>query len=104
MRRLFEASLLFFLATVLFGMPKEKPGLPEEVLPPVRTLDEAGWKKLLSENRGRVLLVNFWATWCGPCRTEMPNVIETYEKWHEQGFEVLDSSWHRMRNLGKSDD
>ena len=89
MRRLFEASLLFFLATVLFGMPKEKPGLPEEVLPPVRTLDEAGWKKLLSENRGRVLLVNFWATWCGPCRDEFPGLVKLRKLYKGRGVEIV---------------
>lgn len=89
MRRLFEASLLFFLATVLFGLPKEKPSLPEKDLPPVRTLDEAGWKKLLSENRGRVLLVNFWATWCGPCRDEFPGLVKLQKKYKGRGVEIV---------------
>ncbi len=39
--------------------------------------------------RGKVVLVDFWATWCGPCRREMPHVKELYEKLHGQGFEVV---------------
>lgn len=53
----------------------------------LETLD--GSKISLAEQRGRVLLVNFWATWCGPCVVEMPDLVELHETYHDEGLTVL---------------
>ena len=43
----------------------------------------------LSEMKDKVILINFWATWCGPCRLEIPDFNELYDKYHSRGFEIL---------------
>jgi thiol-disulfide isomerase/thioredoxin len=43
----------------------------------------------LAKLKGKVVLVDFWATWCGPCVAEIPNIKKMYEKYHAKGFEVV---------------
>jgi cytochrome c biogenesis protein CcmG/thiol:disulfide interchange protein DsbE len=64
--------------------PRENHPAPDFTL-----VDLAGAPVRLSELRGQVVLVNVWATWCPPCRAEMPMIQAAYEQYRERGFTVL---------------
>ncbi|MFN7119545.1 MAG: peroxiredoxin family protein [Saprospiraceae bacterium] len=51
----------------------------------------------LSDLRGKVVLIDFWASWCGPCRRENPNVVKVYSKYKDKGFEILGVSLDNSR-------
>ena len=48
-----------------------------------------GSKFKISDRKGKVLLLNIWGIWCGPCRAEMPHLVEMYDKYRDKGFEVI---------------
>jgi thiol-disulfide isomerase/thioredoxin len=52
-------------------------------------VDEAGYRKLLEGRRGQVLLVDFWATWCQPCRVELPLLVKLEDKYRARGLKLV---------------
>lgn len=74
--------------------------LPGEVAPTfTATTMNHGAVEMPKSYKGKILLLDFWATWCGPCIRELPNVSAAYEKYHDQGLEVLSISLDTEKSL-----
>jgi thiol-disulfide isomerase/thioredoxin len=76
-----------------------KPGVG---FPDFNEKDLAGEPLSIAKFKGKVVLVDFWATWCGPCRGELPNVLAAYNKYHDKGFEVIGISLDQDENALKN--
>lgn len=92
---------------------QEKMGQQEEAAPPgskisigqpvpeIAMPDPNGKVRKLSDLKGKVVLIDFWASWCGPCRRENPNVVAAYNKYNKDGFEVFSVSLDKSADLWK---
>lgn len=81
------------IITALKGMVEKKkirdelaPGAP---FPDFKESDLEGHDLSISKYKGKVVLVDFWATWCPPCIVKVPEIVKTYNKYHDKGFEVV---------------
>jgi len=62
---------------------------PGQIAPEISLPDPNGNNITLSSLKGKVVLIDFWASWCGPCRAANPGVVRLYEKYKDKGFEVF---------------
>jgi len=81
---------LALAALLLLAAPHAEPAIaPASSAPDFTLRTMEGPNLRLQEQRGQVVMINFWATWCGPCRQEMPHLNRLFEKYRASGFVLL---------------
>lgn len=71
---------------------------PGRMAPEIEMKDPNGKTRKLSDLRGKVVMIDFWASWCSPCRMENPNVVKLYKKYHDKGFDIYSVSLDRTHD------
>lgn len=86
-------AVVFTLIGVYFGVKRLQPSPPADTavaaLMQVSMKDSAGQQRKMSEWQGKVLLLNFWATWCPPCVSEMPELVALQNEWAGKNLQVV---------------
>ena len=82
-------SIFAFLVCVFAASSLASSGLEGQPAPDFALKSSSGANLRLSEYRGDVVMINFWATWCGPCRQEMPLLDELFTRYQRVGFNLL---------------
>jgi peroxiredoxin len=91
--------VLILLSSYMAVSAQVKKGMQA---PEISLQDFNGQNLSLSSLKGRVVLIDFWASWCGPCRKNNPNLVALYEKFKDQGFEILGVSVDKNNSDWKS--
>src|ERR1700733_6519087 len=93
---IFALVLLFVFTSVGLAHTPSSPAKTATVTaqsatktPDLQVIDLAGYQQILAKYRGKPLVVNFWATWCEPCREEYPMIVELAKQFKPQGVEVV---------------
>jgi thiol-disulfide isomerase/thioredoxin len=87
---------MLIIAIGLYGFITSKPSPGDPVNLTFPAID--GSTVDLANLRGKVVLLDFWATWCPPCRGEVPTVVSVYNKYHSRGFEIVGISLDQSRD------
>ena len=81
--------VIALLFSIFAASSLASPGMEGRSAPDFALKSSTGENLRLSEYRGDVVMINFWATWCGPCRQEMPLLDELYTRYQRVGFNLL---------------
>lgn len=91
-RTLLALAAVVFAFTLPAQQPARQPAQPKLTPPVLTQVTQDGYPKLIAAHKGRVVLVNFWATYCIPCRTEIPEMVKLADRLRSRGLDFVSIS------------
>ena len=89
MKKILYAVISSLLLLSLLGCEKRSEQVATINSAPIETLDFNGFSKVVESYKGKVVLVNFFGTWCPPCKAETPDFVEIYEQFKDKNFVII---------------
>ena len=83
-----KTILTLVLVTIITFSVQAQPKIGEKS-PEIVMKDVKGKKQKLSDRKGKIVLIDFWASWCVPCRKVMPDLVSLYEQYKDKGFDIF---------------
>ncbi|MBZ5502821.1 MAG: TlpA family protein disulfide reductase [Acidobacteriia bacterium] len=98
----YKVACVALAALFLLGVSQQQPALAQASgAPELKTVEPKDIKELVAKNKGKVVLLNFFATWCVPCHTEFPDIVKLQNKYKSQGLQVIEVS---MNDISEKDE
>jgi thiol-disulfide isomerase/thioredoxin len=83
-------------------VPQQSPSQAVNSASPIVSVDRGGFDQVIAQNVGKVVLVDFWASWCPPCQHAFPHTVQLYQQFRDKGLEVVSVSLDSATDLQKA--
>lgn len=89
MKKIHLLAAILFILPLFTGCKNEKADMPSPIINDMQVMDKNLYNKIKEENKGKIVLINFFASWCPPCKMETPDFVDVYNQYKDKNFIII---------------